>query len=93
MDGYNVYRGVKKPLEFKGLKGRYIQWAASIIAGSILMLLVLKFLLGWLVSFILSFIVGGLLWIKMMLKAKRGVHTKKITKGLVVMNLKKRRIL
>lgn len=93
MKGYNVYRGVKKPLEFKGLKGRYIQWAASIIAGSILMLLILKFLLGWLVSFIISFIIGGLLWMNMMMKAKKGVHTKKIVKGLVVMNLKKRKIL
>jgi len=32
---YPVFKGLQKPLEFMGLKGRYIYWAAGAVGGMI----------------------------------------------------------
>lgn len=33
---YPVFKGLQKPLEFLGLQGRYIYWAAGAVGGGIL---------------------------------------------------------
>jgi len=33
---YPVFKGLQKPLEFLGLKGRYIFWAAGAVGGGLL---------------------------------------------------------
>lgn len=39
---YPVFKGLQKPLEFMGLRGRYIYWAAGTVGGGIL-----SFLIGY----------------------------------------------
>ena len=37
---YPVFKGLQKPLEFMGLQGRYIYWAAGTVGGGLLVFLV-----------------------------------------------------
>ena len=90
---YKVFPGVQKPLEFKGLKGRYIQWAGSILAGSFILLMVLKFLMGWIFSALITVIISAALWLYMLSKAKKGTYTKNVTLGVVVIDPKFKKLI
>ncbi|MBF1379800.1 MAG: DUF4133 domain-containing protein, partial [Porphyromonas sp.] len=48
-----VYRGIQKPLEFMGLRGRYVYIGAGIAVVAILLFIVGFILVGLLFSFIL----------------------------------------
>ncbi len=43
---YPLFRGLQRPLEFMGLQGRYIYWAAGAVGGAIL-------------GFIIAYIIAG----------------------------------
>jgi len=43
---YPLFRGLQRPLEFMGLQGRYIYWAAGAVGGAI-------------IGFIIAYIIGG----------------------------------
>lgn len=81
---YPVFKGLQKPLEFMGLQGRYIYWAAgtvgSAIVGFILAYLVMGFLAGLIVLVIVVAAGAALIFVKQ----KRGLHSKKIEKGVYV---------
>lgn len=81
---YPVFKGLQKPLEFMGLQGRYIYWAAgtvgSAIVGFILAYLVMGFLAGLIVLVIVVAAGAALIFFKQ----KRGLHSKKIEKGVYV---------
>ena len=89
---FNVWRGVQKPLEFKGLKGRYIQWAGGILEGSFVLLMVIKFFFGWVIAVPIVLIGAGVSWLNMMSKAKKGTFTKNAIQGTVVINPKKKKL-
>ncbi len=81
---YSSYRGLQKPLEFMGLKGRYLYVAAGCIGGGILSFIIAFLIAGFWVAFILtlsSLLLGGT-WI--FLRQKKGLHTKTINKGTFV---------
>ena len=61
--GFYLYKGLKKPLVFFGLKGKYIFYAVGIIGGGVIAALILsKFgLLGSLVGLIVT--AGGVYFI------------------------------
>lgn len=87
---YPVFKGLQKPLEFMGVQGRYIYWAAAAAGGAII-----GFILGYcLVGFVTGLItlvgslgVGAAL---IMVKQKKGLHTKKEYKGVFVYACSKR---
>lgn len=73
---FSVYRGLQKPLEFMGLKGRYVFIAAGSACSSVLLFIITYLIFGLLVSSILSLLVivsGG---IYIFTKQKRGLHSK-----------------
>lgn len=51
---YPVFKGLQKPLEFLGLQGRYIYWAAGAVGGGILGFLIFYMWLGFVVGLVLS---------------------------------------
>ena len=48
---YPLFRGLQRPLEFMGLQGRYIYWAAGAVGGAIL---------GFIIAYIIAGFVAGL---------------------------------
>lgn len=80
-DGFNVYKGLQRPLIFKSFKGKFIYWAmgcvlAAFITGVLLATLV-KPIIGMLGMIAIS--LGGLLFINN--KQKKGLHKKKVDTG------------
>lgn len=81
---YPIFKGLQRPLEFAGLQGRYITWAAITIGVTILGFIIFYVTLGFLVAIVfavLSICVGAALII---LKQRRGLHSKKVDKGVYV---------
>ena len=74
---YPLFRGLQRPLEFMGLQGRYIYWAAGAVGGAIL---------GFIIAYIIAGFVAGMI----LLKQRRGLHSKKTEHGVFVYASSKR---
>ncbi|MDD6552145.1 MAG: DUF4133 domain-containing protein [Prevotellaceae bacterium] len=81
---YHVYRGLQKPLEAFGLRGRYIYWAAAAVGCALLSLLIGYIAFGFLISLCLAltFLAVGAGFI--FYKQHKGLHTKKVPKGVFI---------
>ncbi len=81
---YPVFKGLQRPLEFFGLQGRYIYWAAATagggVAGFILGYCILGFVAG-LVLLVLAVAVGGIL---IAVNGRKGLHSKKSDNGIFI---------
>ena len=79
---YPIFKGLQRPLEFFGLQGRYIYWAAATaggaVAGFILGYCIFGFVAG-LVLLVLAVAVGGVL---IVMKQRKGLHSKKSDNGI-----------
>lgn len=83
---YNVYKGLQKPLIFKGFKGRFIYIGAGIAISSLIICA--------LVSSLVSFVWGGFALIVIMFggfaliaqQQKKGLHRKDKSKGVFVVH-------
>ncbi len=87
---YPLLKGLQKPLEFMGLQGRYIYWAAATIVGTIVSFIIAYCLVGFLVGLItavlcLSFGAGLIL-----VRQRKGLHTKKSDHGVFIFAYSKR---
>lgn len=81
MKTYLVYKGLQKPLIFKGFKGRYIYWGAGAIIGGFIAagLIGAIFNLFMGAGAMLVITVGGIFYISQ--KQKGGLYDKKRSKG------------
>ena len=89
-DGFPVFKGLQKPLEFMGIQGRYIYWAAITAGGAIS---------GFIVAYCLMGIIAGLIVLVVaittgagliMFKQRKGLHTKKNDQGVFIYAYSKR---
>lgn len=81
---YPVFKGLQKPLEFMGIQGRYITWAACAVGGAIIGFIIVYCLFGFLAGLAvlcISLITGALL---IFFKQKKGLHTKKEDHGVFI---------
>lgn len=81
---YPMFKGLQKPLEFMGIQGRYIYWAAGAIGGAIIGFIVMYCLVGFiagLITLVASLGTGAVL---VFFKQKKGLHTKKCDKGVFI---------
>jgi hypothetical protein len=81
---FAVYKGLQKPLVFKGFKGKFIYWGvgsllAGLVFGAVTMALVNMYL-GVLV--LAGCITGGLLYCAG--KQKKGLHSKALSRGIFI---------
>lgn len=81
---YSVFKGLQKPLEFMGLQGRYIYWAAGTVGGGLLVFLVGFITIGFVVAIIAAGIIFGVGGAFIFIKQAKGLHTKKAPKGIFV---------
>lgn len=81
---YPLFKGLQRPLELMGLQGRYIYWAAGVAGGAIV---------GFIIAYCLAGFVAGLVMLVavlstgialIMLKQRKGLHTKKELRGVYV---------
>ena len=81
---YPIFKGLQKPLEFMGIQGRYITWAACAVGGAILGFIIAYCILGFVAGLIVlavSLCTGaGLIFFKQ----KKGLHTKKEDHGVFI---------
>lgn len=58
-----LYKGLKKPLVFKGLKGKYIYQAGGAFAGTLVLAIILSNIIGFLTGLLVAVgLGGGLVW-------------------------------
>lgn len=74
---YAVYKGLQKPLVFRGFKGKFIYWGLGcVLAGLVFGALTMSLINMWLGALVLvGTIVGGLLFVAS--RQKSGLHSKR----------------
>ncbi|WP_276496851.1 DUF4133 domain-containing protein [Pontibacter litorisediminis] len=89
--GFEVYKGLQKPLVFKSLKGRYIYWGLSCVASGFLAAVVLSVAVNFFCGLLaLLVITGGCLCFTAM-QQKKGLHQKTRSSGIYIMPTQWRR--
>ena len=81
---YPMFKGLQRPLEFMGIQGRYIYWAAGAIGGAIVGFIVAYCLSGFLAGLIVLVAALGVGAVLILLKQRKGLHSKKNDKGVFV---------
>ena len=81
---YPVFKGLQKPLEFFGLQGRYIYWAAGTAGGAIVGFIIAYLSAGFLLGVIILFVVLSAGMVLIFFRQKKGLHTKKEYKGIFI---------
>lgn len=76
-NGYPVFKGLQKPLEFMGIRGRFLTLAAAAIGGSFMCFLIFSIILGKLAGFIAMVSVAAVSLVAIYIKQKTGLHNKK----------------
>ncbi len=87
---YPLFKGLQKPLEFMGLQGRYIYWAAGTIVGTIVLFIIAYCLMGFiagLITAVVSVSAGAGL---ILVRQRKGLHTKKSDHGVFIFAYSKR---
>ena len=81
---YPLFKGLQRPLEFMGIQGRYIYWAAGAAGGAIVGFIIAYCLAGFVTGLVVlvSVLSTGIALI--MLKQRQGLHTKKDSCGVYV---------
>lgn len=83
---FAVYKGLQKPLIFKGFKGKFIYWGlASLLTGLVAGALVMSLINMWLGAFVLvGCITGGLLYTAS--RQKGGLYAKSRNTKILILN-------
>jgi hypothetical protein len=83
---FPVYKGLQKPLIFRGFKGKFIYWGiGSLLAGLVVGSLTMSLVNMWLGTILLiGCITGGLLFTAS--KQKQGLHSKSRSNKIYIIN-------
>lgn len=79
------FKGLQKPLEFMGLRGRYIYWAAGTVGGGILSFLIGYVAFGFLVGLVLITSIVGFGGAMIFIKQHKGLHSKHSPVGVFIL--------
>lgn len=83
-DGFPVFKGLQKPLEFMGIRGRFLTLAAAAIGVSFVGFIVFSIALGKLAGFIAMLVMAAVGLAVIFVKQRGGLHNKKRAKGIYV---------
>lgn len=88
--GYPVFKGLQKPLEFMGIRGRFLTLAAATIGMSFIGFILFSIALGKLAGFIAMLVMAVVGLVIIYIKQRGGLHNKRREKGIFVYkNLKR----
>lgn len=83
-DGFPVFKGLQKPLEFMGIRGRFLTLAAVAIGVSFVGFIVFSIALGKLAGFIAMLVMAAAGLATIFVKQRGGLHNKKRAKGIYI---------
>lgn len=81
---YPVFKGLQRPLEFMGLQGRYIVWAAVTVGATLLGFIAAYVLAGFVTGIIVLTVCLGTGGVLIFVKQHMGLYSKKIDRGLFI---------
>lgn len=81
--GYPVFKGLQKPLEFMGIRGKFIYYAAGTFLLGFIGFLGANILGGFFPALITLLVIAGTGLATIYIKQKLGLHAKKCFKGIV----------
>lgn len=81
-NGYPVFKGLQKPLEFMGIRGRFLTLAACAIGASFIGFIIFSIILGKLAGFIGMIAIAAVGLLTIYIKQRGGLHNKKRHKGI-----------
>lgn len=77
LNGYPVFKGLQKPLEFMGIRGRFLMLAAAAIGVSFIGFIIFSIVLGKLAGFIAMLIMAAIGIATIFIKQRGGLHNKR----------------
>lgn len=83
-EGYPVFKGLQKPLEFMGIRGRFLTLAAAAIGVSFVGFIVFSIALGKIAGFIAMLVMAVAGLVVIYVKQRGGLHNKRRAKGVYV---------
>ena len=84
-DGFPVFKGLQKPLEFMGgIRGRFLTLAAVAIGMSFVGFIAFSIVLGKLAGFVAMLVMAAAGLATIFVKQRGGLHNKKRAKGIYV---------
>lgn len=90
MEGFPVFKGLQKPLEFMGIRGRFLTLAAAAIGVSFVGFIVFSVAIGKLAGFIAMLVMAAAGLVTIYVKQKGGLHAKRRDRGIFIYrNLKR----
>ena len=81
---FQMFKGLQKPLEFLGLQGRYITWAAVTAGVGLLGFMVVYAITGFLVALVFAVVSISVGTGLIMVRQRRGLYSKKVDKGIFI---------
>lgn len=83
---YAIYKGLQKPLIFKGFKGKFIYWGIGfLLAGLVIGALIMSLINMWLGATVLvGTVTGGLLYTAA--RQRGGLHAKSRNRNIFILN-------
>lgn len=81
---YPMFKGLQRPLEFMGLQGRYITWAAVTATVGILGFMIVYALAGFLLGLAFAVVAISSGFGLIIIKQRRGLHSKRTDKGIFI---------
>ena len=82
--GHPVFKGLQKPLEFMGIRGRFLTFAAMAIGLSFMGFIAFSIIMGKLAGFIAMVVIAITGLVTIYIKQMGGLHAKKRHKGIYV---------
>lgn len=79
-----MFKGLQKPLEFMGIRGRFLTLAAVAIGVSFVGFIVFSITLGKLAGFIAMLVMAAAGLATIFVKQRGGLHSKKRAKGIYI---------
>lgn len=83
-DGFPVFKELQKPLEFMGIRGRFLTLAAVAIGVSFVGFIAFSIVLGKLAGFVAMLVMAAAGLATIFVKQRGGLHNKKRAKGIYV---------
>ena len=81
---YSLFKRLQRPMEFMGIQGRYIYWAAGAAGGAIVGFIIAYCLAGFVAGLVVLVAVLSTGIALIMLKQRKGLHSKKDSRGVYV---------
>lgn len=83
-EGFPVFKGLQKPLEFMGIRGRFLTLAALAIGVSFVGFILFSIVLGKLAGFIAMLVMAVTGLVTIYVKQRGGLHNKKRNRGIYI---------